>query len=216
MQVPDQDTYPFIGALVPFLLLLIYIVLSSFLLPTFLFITLLSVIVAYLVSPIGRWVIPIAIVAGLPWWYAGFTIFLIDTLGALFMAWNFRYLFGLPGIGSYMVDLISKVESLLAENPWMERFTAATLLMYVTLPIQGAGSLMGSIIGRLIGISPWKVFWIMVTGGVIGSFGMALGSDALRIFLIGNIAIGLAIMFIGILAFIIGYLSYRAIRRRRL
>lgn len=216
MYLPDQDGYPLIGVAVPFLLLLIYIVLSSFLLPTILFLTLLSMIAAYIASPIGRWVIPAAIVAGLPWWYAGLTIFVVDTLGALFMAWNFSHLFALPGVGAYMVGLIAKVEYIMGENPWMQRCTAATLLLYVTLPIQGAGSLMGSLIGRLIGIAPWRVFWIMVIGGCVGSFGMALGSDALRIFLIGNIAASTTILLIAVLAVIIGYLSLRAIRRRRL
>ena len=214
MDIPKE--YPLIGVVVPFLLILIYVAISSVLLPPFLLITLLSVILAYLATPIGRWIIPVAIIAGLPWWYAGLTVLILDAVGALFMAWNFQHLFILPRIGPYMQGLISDVEALIAEKPWMERFTALSLLLYVTLPIQGAGSLMGSAIGRLIGIDPWKVFWIMVAGSGVGSFGMAFGSDALRIFLIGNIAVGTTIILIMLFVALFTWLSYRAIRRRRL
>ncbi len=214
MDIPDE--YPLIGIVVPFLLILIYVAISSLFLPPFLLITLLSVVLAYLATPIGRWIIPVAIVAGFPWWYAGLTVLVLDAVGALFMAWNFQHLFAIPRIGVYMERLISDVEAMIAEKPWMERFTAFTLLLYVTLPIQGAGSLMGSAIGRLIGIDPWKVFWIMVFGSGIGSFGMAFGSDALRIFLIGNIATGITILLIMLFSAVFTYLSYRALRRRRL
>ncbi|WP_255331852.1 small multi-drug export protein [Methanocalculus taiwanensis] len=211
-----QDDYPLIGIVVPFLLILIYIAISSVFLPPILIVALLSVIAAYLATPIGRWIIPVAIVAGLPWWYAGVTIFLLDLAGALFMAWNFEYLFAIPKIGPYMRQLIVDVEYLIKENPWMRRFTSATLLLYVTLPIQGAGTLMGSVIGRLIGMDSWKVFWIMVAGSAIGSCGMALGADTLRIFLIGNIATGITILLISLFSAFFAYLSYRALRRRRL
>ncbi len=214
MDIPKE--YPLIGVIVPFLLILIYVAISSVFLPPLLLITLVSMVLAYLATPIGRWIIPVAIVAGLPWWYAGLTVLILDAVGALFMAWNFRHLYSLPKIGHYMEGLISDVEALIAEKPWMERFTALSLLLYVTLPIQGAGSLMGSAIGRLIGIDPWKVFWIMVAGSGIGSFGMAFGSDALRIFLIGNIAAGTTLILILLFSALFTWLSYRAIRRRRL
>ncbi|HIJ07243.1 small multi-drug export protein, partial [Methanocalculus sp.] len=194
MDIPDE--YPLIGVVVPFLLILIYVAISSIFLPSLLLLTLLSLVLAYLATPIGRWIIPVAIVAGFPWWYAGLTVLILDAVGALFMAWNFQHLFTLPRIGPYMHGLVLDVEAMIAEKPWMERLTAFTLLLYVTLPIQGAGSLMGSAIGRLIGIDPWKVFWIMVVGSAIGSFGMAFGSDALRIFLIGNIATGVTVLLI--------------------
>ncbi len=214
MDIPEE--YPLIGVVVPFLFILMYVGISSVFLPPLLLITLVSVVLAYLVTPIGRWIIPVAIVAGLPWWYAGLTVLILDVVGALFMAWNFQHLYSLPKIGHYMEGLILDVEDLIAEKPWMERFTALSLFLYVTLPIQGAGSLMGSAIGRLIGIDPWKVFWIMVGGSGVGSFGMAFGSDALRIFLIGNIAAGTTIILILIFFTLFTWLSYRAIRRRRL
>lgn len=214
MDLPEE--YPLIGIVLPFFLVLTYISISSVFLPPILIVALLSVIAAYLATPIGRWIIPVAIIAGLSWWYAGITILVLDLTGALFMAWNFEHLFGIPKIGPYMRRLISDVEVLIAENPWMRQFTSATLLLYVTLPIQGAGTLMGSVIGRLIGIDPWNVFWIMVFGSAIGSFGMALGSDALRIFLIGNIATGITILLISLFSALFAYLSYRALRRRRL
>lgn len=214
MDIPKE--YPLIGFVVPISLILIYVAISSLFLPPFLLITLISVVLAYLATPIGRWIIPVAIVAGFPWWYAGLTVLILDAVGALFMAWNFQHLFTLPRIGPYMHGLILDVEAMIAEKPWMERLTAFTLLLYVTLPIQGAGSLMGSAIGRLIGIDPWKVFWIMVVGSAIGSFGMAFGSDALRIFLIGNIATGVTVLLIMLFSALFTYLSYRALRRRRL
>lgn len=214
MDIPKE--YPLIGVVVPFLLILIYVAISSLFLPPLLLITLISVVLAYLATPIGRWIIPVAIVAGFPWWYAGLTVLILDAVGALFMAWNFQHLFMLPRIGPYMHRLISDVEALIAEKPWIERFTALTLLLYVTLPIQGAGSLMGSAIGRLIGIDPWKIFWIMVFGSGVGSFGMAFGSDVLRIFLIGNIAAGTTIILIMLFFALFTWFSYRAIRRRRL
>jgi len=212
----NQDEYEIVRVILPFILLLIYIAISSILLPPFLFFALLSIVITYIITPIGRWVIPVAIAIGFPWWYAGLTIWLLDILGALFMAWNFGYLFSLPRLGPYMERVIRRVEEVLGINPWLERFTAFALLLYVTLPIQGAGALMGSVIGRFLGIDAWRVFSIVVIGSLAGSFGMALGSDALRILLIGNIVLGIAIILLLAGIMIAGYLHFRAIRRRRL
>ncbi|MCP1714715.1 putative membrane protein [Methanocalculus alkaliphilus] len=210
------DEYEIIRVILPFILLLIYIAVSSLLLPPVLFVALLSIIITYILSPVGRWIIPMAIALGFPWWYAGLTIWLLDILGALFMAWNFGYLFSLPRLGPFVERVIQRIEDILGTHPWLERFTEAALLLYVTLPIQGAGALMGSVIGRFLGIDPWRVFLIIVIGSLAGSFGMALGSDALRLLLIGNIVLGIAIIIILAGIMIAGYLSLRAIRRRRL
>jgi len=211
-----RDEYEIIRVILPFILLLIYIAVSSLLLPPVLFVALLSIVITYIVSPIGRWIIPMAIAIGFPWWYAGLTIWLLDILGALFMAWNFGYLLFLPRLGPSMERVIRRIEDILGTHPWLERFTEAALLLYVTLPIQGAGALMGSVIGRFLGIHPWRVFTIVVIGSLVGSFGMALGSDALRLLLIGNIVVGIAIIILLAGIMIAGYLSFRAIRRRRL
>jgi hypothetical protein len=85
VDIPEE--YPLIGIAVPFLLILIYVAISSLFLPPFLIITLLSVVLAYLVTPIGRWIIPVAIIAGLPGWYAGLSVLILDSAGAIFMAW---------------------------------------------------------------------------------------------------------------------------------
>jgi len=121
-----------------------------------------------------------------------------------------------PDSAPFVERVIQRIEDILGTHPWLERFTEAALLLYVTLPIQGAGALMGSVIGRFLGIDPWRVFLIIVIGSLAGSFGMALGSDALRLLLIGNIVLGIAIIIILAGIMIAGYLSLRAIRRRRL
>ncbi|MCP1661920.1 MAG: hypothetical protein D5R99_02805 [Methanocalculus sp. MSAO_Arc1] len=216
MELPDRTEYPIIGVIVPFLILFLYIGISALFLPPLLTASLLTVIATYIVSPIGRWAIPVMVGIGFPWWYAGFTIFLLDLLGALFMAWNFQHLFALPKIGSSMQKLVFRVEELIGENPWMERFTLAALLLYVTLPVHGAGALMGSMIGRFLGHPPWRVFLVVATGSLIGSSVMALGSDALRLLLISNIAVGTGLILLLIIITAIGYLGYRSLRRRRL
>lgn len=213
---PIQNEIPLIGIVVPATLLLLYITVSSVLLPPIQFAALLSLVPSYIISPIGRWAIPFAIAIGFPWWYAGLTIFFLDFIGALFMAWNSAHLFSIPKLGPMMEKTVSRFEEQISCKPWIQRFSAITLLLYLTLPIHGAGAIMGSLIGRFLGIAPWRVFGIVVAGSAIGSCVMALGSSALKVMLIGNIAFGLAIIFILIFLAIAGYLGYRTLRRRRL
>jgi uncharacterized membrane protein YczE len=47
----------------------------------------------------------------------------------------------------------------------------------VALPFDGSGSIVGSVVGRMLGMTKTEVLSCITIGGIIGSFAIALGID---------------------------------------
>lgn len=163
---------------VPFLLCGLFLAFVWFFLPAEQWLLLVGMMVAYIVPPLGReTIIPVCILLGVPWWLAAFTLAFLDFVGGLFMAWNFPLVLRIPYVGPWVSRFTAAGRTFLDRRPWLERLYFVGLIAFVSLPFDGSGSIVGSIVGRMLGMTKTEVLACITIGGIIGSFGIALGID---------------------------------------
>ncbi|MDN7013171.1 small multi-drug export protein [Methanoculleus sp. FWC-SCC3] len=174
----DDDTTSWLKVTVPFLLCGIFLVVVWFFLPAEQWLLLFGMMVAYIVPPLGReTIIPVCILCGVPWWLAAFALAFLDFVGGLFMAWNFPLVLRIPYIGSWISRFVEAGRTFLDRRPWLERLYFVGLVAFLALPFDGSGSIVGSVIGRMLGMTKTEVISCIAIGGFIGSFAIALGID---------------------------------------
>ena len=108
-----------------------------------------------------------AIPAGLtlpPVAFISFVVF-TDAVLALFLVWNFDYAKRIPGIGKLVERAEESGEKAIRKYKWAKRLGFIGVVVLVTFPFV-AGSAVGSVVGRLIGM-PSLMTWLAV---VIGTF----------------------------------------------
>ena len=108
-----------------------------------------------------------AIPAGLtlpPLAFISFVVF-TDAVLALFLVWNFDYAKKIPGLGKLVERAEESGEKAIRKYKWAKRFGFVGVVVLVIFPF-AAGSAVGSIVGRLIGMPPLMT-WLAV---VIGTF----------------------------------------------
>jgi purine-cytosine permease-like protein len=79
------------------------------------------------------------------------------------------------------------------------------------VPFQGSGGLVGSIVGRLIGMKPWNTFLAITIGAVIGCILIATFAHAFLVFAEMNTM--LTLLLIVIIAVVI--ILYYVLKKRR-
>ncbi len=165
---------------VPFLLCGVFLAGVGFLLPAEQWLLLVGMMVAYIVPPLGReTIIPVSILLGIPWWLIAFTLAFLDFAGGLFMAWNFPLILRVPYIGPRIRRFMTVGRTYLDRRPWLERFYFVGLIAFVSLPFDGSGSIVGSLLGRMLGMTKAEVLSCITIGGIVGSFTVALGIDCI-------------------------------------
>ena len=163
---------------IPLLLPLAYIAVLQALLPPVFFGIAFGAMIGYLLTPLGAefWV-PFSVilvlndgggVAEATWTVA--SIVLVDWFTALFLLWNFDLAERLPFLGKFIDKTEGRCRRFLAEKPWRQRLAAAALALYVALPVQMSGGVVGSILGRVMGIPRYRVFAIVAVSSAAGSF----------------------------------------------
>jgi len=180
----DRLPYRAAALLIPFLVVIIHIVVMAVTLPPPDFVTLLGLMVAYMLPPAGKeTVIPLGIALGIPWWYMALAIVMIDVETGLFMALNFDIAYRIPFLGPLLSDLTKKTRQVLKDHRWIASLWFFAIVLMVMVPVFGSGGIRGSIAGKLLGMNTLLVFLAILAGSLIGSFGIALGSDAILAFL---------------------------------
>ncbi|MDD4568115.1 putative membrane protein [Methanoculleus chikugoensis] len=196
---------------VPFLLCGLFLAVVWFFLPAEQWFLLFGMMVAYIVPPLGReTIIPVCILWGIPWWLAAFTLAFLDFAGGLFMAWNFPLVLRIPYIGPWVSRFTAAGRTFLDRRPWLERLYFVGLIAFVALPFDGSGSIVGSIVGRMLGMTKTEVLACITTGGIIGSFAIALGIDYV-VHLIppgAGLWVSLALLLLIGIALLVAYRSY--------
>lgn len=92
----------------------------------------------------------------------------VDVLVGLFLIWNFYVLFRVPGIGPLMRFMENKGSRFLEQNNWVRRVAFTAVILIVVVPFQGTGAVMGSIVGRFIGLGRWRTLVAIAIGGYTG------------------------------------------------
>jgi len=166
--------------LLPVLLVLVHLSAMYFTLRYDQFLIVTGLMITYLLPPAGKeTVIPLGIALGIPWWYIALAIAVVDTETGLFMALNFDLAYRIPRLGVFLTGFTDKTTLFLKNHRWVEGLSVSGILLMVMVPFLGSGGIRGSIAGKLLGIDSSLVFIAIVSGALIGCFGIALGSDAI-------------------------------------
>jgi len=204
--------------IIPFVITGLFILATCFFLTPAQVMILFGMMVAYVLPPAGKeTVIPMGMVFGLPWWLMAFTIGFLDFVGGLFMAWNFPLALKIPYLGPWMARFMASGETYLNRRPWLERLYFLGLVLFVSFPLEGSGSIAGTIVGRMLGMGKKEVLAAITIGGFLGGFAIALGADYIRELLLRDVFVGLSIvaLILVVIAIAVMYRSYQRRRRRQ-
>lgn len=104
-----------------------------------------------------------------------------DVAAALFILANVQLLYRLPLVGRRFAAARAAGYRLLAANGWMRRLAWLALVLFVALPLQGTGALLGVVIGRIMGLSRGAIVAGTAAGSAVGASAVAalgnLGRD---------------------------------------
>lgn len=163
-------------------------------------------ITAYFFPPLGKEsVIPTGVITGIDPLVMALSIAFVDIVVALFLLWNYDLTKKIPLIGKFMIKVENIGRSSSDKYSWIRPLRFIGIVLFVMVPFQGSGGLVGSIIGRLIGMRPWTTFFAISTGAIIGTILIAYFSEAIVSVFITNFLIGILII---IILFIIGIMIF--------
>ena len=107
----------------------------------------------------------------------------IDIIVALFLVWNYDLAKKIPIVGKFMIKVEEKGTLAEEKYGWIKPLRFIGIVLFVIVPFQGSGGLMGSIVGRLLGMNPWNTFFAITLGAIIGTLLVAMFSKAFLIFI---------------------------------
>jgi uncharacterized membrane protein len=142
------------------------------------------------------------------------SIAFVDIIVALFLMWNYDFAKQIPFVGRFMkkVECIGQKSS--NKYAWITPLRFIGIVLFVMVPFQGSGGLVGSIVGRLIGMKPMNTFLAITVGAVIGCTFIAFFSDIVFSVFFQNFLLGILIL---IILIVIGIMivMYRRNKNRR-
>jgi len=180
--LPERGGLPYrvTALLLPVVLVFVHLAAMYFTLRYDQFLIVTGLMITYLLPPAGKeTVIPLGIALGIPWWYIALAIAVVDIETGLFMALNFDLAYRIPWLGGFLTGFTDKTTLFLKNHRWVEGLSVFGIMLMVMVPFLGSGGIRGSIAGKLLGIDSYLVFIAIVSGALIGCFGIALGSDAI-------------------------------------
>ncbi|RKY96171.1 MAG: hypothetical protein DRQ06_02055, partial [Candidatus Hydrothermota bacterium] len=89
---------------------------------------------------------------------------------------------------------------------WVKPLRFVGIMLFVMVPFQGSGGLVGSILGRLIGMKPWNIFFAISMGSITGCLLIAYFTEAILSVFVKNFLYGLLIVIIILVVGIMVYL----------
>ena len=107
-------------------------------------------------------------------------VFSMDVMTVCFLVFHLGFLFRLPKMGTKLQAVADNGHIILEAHPWMRRMTFVGLVIFVAVPLAMTGSVGGSILGRLLGMSRLATFLGVMLGNVIGGSAMYFGAGVLR------------------------------------
>jgi uncharacterized membrane protein len=174
-----------------------------------------GLLAAYFVPPAGKeTIIPLAVLAGYPWWLITIAVFLLDVAVSLFVVWNFDLALKIPVVGRLLESGMTIARNYTESQPWLRRFSTIGLTLFVFFPLQGTGAMNGSILGRLLGLEKSRVFACVCTGSITSCLIFALGADVLLDIYRQNPALGIGILAAIAAAVVAAVVGWRVHKRR--
>lgn len=153
-----------------------------------------SLITAYFFPPLGKEsVIPTGVAFGIDPLLIALSIAFVDIIIALFLLWNYDLAKKIPFVGKFMDKVESVGKSSSDKYSWIKPLRFVGIVLFVMVPFQGSGGLVGSIVGRLLGMKPLNTFFAISIGAILGCLLIAYFSDAILNVFVQNFMIGLLI-----------------------
>ncbi len=171
-----------------------------------------SLLAAYFFPPLGKEsVIPMGIAIGIHPLVMALSVAFIDIVVALFLMWNYEFAKKIPFLGPF----IEKVETIGRNSSnkysWVKPLRFIGIVLFVMVPFQGSGGVVGSILGRLIGMAPLNTFLAITIGSVTGCVLIAYFAETVKIVFLQNFILGLLLV---ILLLIIGVMIVVYLRNK--
>jgi uncharacterized membrane protein len=169
-------------------------------------------VTGYFFPPLGKeTIIPSGVLVGIDPILMALSIAFVDIIVALFLIWNYNLAKKISFIGKFMIKVEEKGKNVEEKYGWIKPLRFIGIMLFVMIPFQGSGGMVGSIVGRLVGMKPWNTFFAISLGAVIGCLLIAMFSQAFLIF--AEINTTLTLILVGIIAIVI--IAYVVIKRLR-
>ena len=119
----------------------------------------------YFLTPLGMEIgVPTGIGLGIPPLMVVLFILFVDGVTAMFLIWNLGYAKLIPYLGGLLIAAEKKGEELFKKYTWVDRLAFVGLALFVMIPIAGTGAIIGSIVGRIMGMNPYKMLLAILVG----------------------------------------------------
>ena len=165
-------------------------------------------ITGYFFPPLGKEsIIPSGVlVFGIDPLLMALSIAFVDIVVALFLVWNYDLAKKIPFVGKFMIKIEEKGKNVEQKYAWVKPLRFIGIVLFVMIPFQGSGGLVGSIVGRLIGMKPWNTFLAISIGAVVGCLLIASFANAFLIFAGINTTLTLILVAVIVAIIVIYYL----------
>ena len=166
-------------------------------------------VTGYFFPPLGKeTIIPSGVVAGINPLIMALSIAFVDIIIALFLVWNYDLAKKIPFVGKFMEKVEDLGKSSSDKYRWIKPLRFFGIILFVMVPFQGSGGLVGSIVGRLIGMKPYSTFFAISIGAITGCLLIAFFADAILTVFVTNFLYGALIVII-IFVIAIMFIIYR-------
>ncbi|OYT49089.1 hypothetical protein B6U83_02865 [Thermoplasmatales archaeon ex4484_36] len=109
---------------------------------------------------------------------------------SLFLIWNYDYAKKIPFFGHLLRLVERRGRKVISQSRILSKFAFTALVLFVMIPFQGTGGAGATVIGRLIGMNPYKVLAAVVTGALLGTFLIGfLSSNILKYVKLGALGV---------------------------
>ena len=140
-----------------------------------------AVVIKAVVSAVfaGKFIILAGVSSDLGPWVLAAVVVYLDVIVALILAYNLDVIYRLPWIGGKLLGLQEYGRYTLRQKPYLRRLSFIGLAVFVLFPIAATGAVGGSILGRLLGMRPYRIVLAIATGSVVGCSAMAAFAEVL-------------------------------------
>ncbi|UCC92391.1 MAG: small multi-drug export protein, partial [Thermoplasmata archaeon] len=154
-----------------------------------------AISLAYLFPPLGKEsIIPLGVADGFHPMVMALTVFMVDTVMAMIISWNYYILEKIPLIGRIFKYAKSKGAETLDKHPSIKTGAFLGIFAIVSFPFIGAGGTTSGIVGRMIGLKPYYVISAVAFGSLFSGIMYAYAAEWLIQVFAENVALGIALI----------------------
>ena len=155
--------------LFPFFLVFLFYIILYFSLSWSMFSRLGAGSLLYFFPPAGKEsVIPGLISKNVNTYFVIITIVFIDVITSLFLIWNIDYVKKVPLFGNMLKFIEKHGQKYLKERKFAKGGVYILLILFVMVPFEGSGGAAATIIGKIIGVKPYRIWACVWAGSLIG------------------------------------------------